>query len=125
MIDAVKVTESPAHIDVGTAVIVIAGTTIGVIVIWICVLVAVAVDTQEALDVMTTHTESLFANDDGVKVFRLPACRIPFLYHWYVGLLPPFVGVAVKVTDVPAQTVVCAVVTDTAGTTADVMVMIT
>ena len=25
-------------------------------------------------------------------------------YHWYVGAPPPFVGVAVKVTEVPEQT---------------------
>jgi hypothetical protein len=27
---------------------------------------------------------------------------IPLLYHWYAGV-PPFVGLAVKVTEVPAQ----------------------
>jgi hypothetical protein len=27
----------------------------------------------------------------------------PFFFHWYVGELPPFAAVAVKVTDVPAQ----------------------
>ena len=27
------------------------------------------------------------------------------LYHWYAGVLPPLVGVAVKVTLVPAQIV--------------------
>ena len=27
-----------------------------------------------------------------------------FLYHWYDGDVPPFTGVAVKVTDVPAHT---------------------
>jgi hypothetical protein len=27
-----------------------------------------------------------------------------FLYHWYEGVLPPFVGVAVNVTEVPAHT---------------------
>ena len=30
----------------------------------------------------------------------------PFNFHWYVGVVPPFVGVAVKVTEVPAQIVV-------------------
>ena len=25
-------------------------------------------------------------------------------FHWYAGIVPPFVGVAVKVTEVPAQT---------------------
>ena len=29
---------------------------------------------------------------------------IPFTFHWYAGVRPPFVGTAVKVTDVPAQT---------------------
>ena len=28
----------------------------------------------------------------------------PFTFHWYAGVAPPLVGVAVKVTDVPAQT---------------------
>ena len=26
------------------------------------------------------------------------------LYHWYTGAVPPLTGVAVKVTEVPAQT---------------------
>ena len=29
---------------------------------------------------------------------------LPFTFHWYVGVVPPLVGVAVKVTEVPAQT---------------------
>ena len=28
----------------------------------------------------------------------------PFLRHWYAGVVPPFTGVAVKVTEVPEQT---------------------
>ena len=28
-----------------------------------------------------------------------------FTLHWYIGVVPPFVGVAVKVTLVPAQTI--------------------
>jgi hypothetical protein len=28
----------------------------------------------------------------------------PFTFHWYTGAAPPLVGVAVKVTEVPAQT---------------------
>ena len=30
----------------------------------------------------------------------------PFNFHWYVGVVPPFVGVAMKVTEAPAQIVV-------------------
>ena len=33
----------------------------------------------------------------------VPTGVIP-LYHWYAGVVPPLVGVAVKVTNVPAQT---------------------
>jgi hypothetical protein len=28
---------------------------------------------------------------------------VPFFLHWYAGVVPPFTGVAVKVTEVPAQ----------------------
>ena len=28
----------------------------------------------------------------------------PFTFHWYTGAAPPLVGVAVKVTEVPAHT---------------------
>jgi len=31
---------------------------------------------------------------------------IPFFFHWYEGVVPPFVGVAVNVTEVPEQIVV-------------------
>ena len=33
-----------------------------------------------------------------------PGTLVPFNFHWYVGVAPPLVGVAVKVTEVPAQT---------------------
>ena len=33
----------------------------------------------------------------------VPTVVVP-LYHWYVGAVPPLVGVAVTVTVVPAQT---------------------
>lgn len=39
-----------------------------------------------------------------------------FLLHWYVGV-PPFVGAAVNVTDVPAQIVVWLVLATTLGVT--------
>ena len=29
---------------------------------------------------------------------------VPLTFLWYEGVVPPFVGVAVKVTDVPEQT---------------------
>ena len=33
----------------------------------------------------------------------IPVCEIPFTLHSYVGFVPPFVGVAVKVTAFPAH----------------------
>ena len=33
-----------------------------------------------------------------------PLTLLPLTFHWYAGEVPPLVGVAVKVTDVPAQT---------------------
>ena len=50
----------------------------------------------------------------------------PFLVHWYVGVVPPLVGVAVKVTDAPAQTAPAglgAIVTDGVTLLVTVMVM--
>jgi hypothetical protein len=36
-----------------------------------------------------------------------------FTFHWYVGAAPPLVGIAVKVTEVPAQTGLAEVAIDT------------
>ena len=33
-----------------------------------------------------------------------PEIVFPLTFHWKPGVVPPLVGVAVKVTDVPAQT---------------------
>jgi len=37
-------------------------------------------------------------------VLLLVPAFTPFTFHWYEGAAPPFVGVAVNVTDEPAQT---------------------
>lgn len=60
-----------------------------------------------ALEVSTTDTTFPFDNVDVVKVFveLLLPTLIPFTRHWYNGEAPPFVGVAVKVTELPAQIV--------------------
>lgn len=52
-----------------------------------------------------------------------PPIELPFNSHWYDGLLPPFVGVAVNVTAVPLQMLlpVEPILTD-AGTVPSVMV---
>ena len=44
---------------------------------------------------------------------------VPFFFHWYDGDEPPLVGVAVKVTEVPAQILVVLGDIDTDGTTTE------
>ena len=38
-----------------------------------------------------------------MKVEEFVPALAPFTFHWYAGADPPFVGVAVKVTDDPGQ----------------------
>jgi hypothetical protein len=49
----------------------------------------------------------------------------PFFFHWYVGVVPPLVGVAVKFTAVPEQTVVASAAILTAGVRLEVTVTVT
>ena len=49
----------------------------------------------------------------------------PFFFHWYVGVVPPLVGVAVKFTAVPVQTVVASAAILTAGVRLEVTVTVT
>ena len=49
----------------------------------------------------------------------------PFFFHWYVGVVPPLVGVAVKFTAVPEQTVDASAVMLTLGTILEETVMVT
>ena len=49
---------------------------------------------------------SLAASAALVYVVLLEPTLAPFSFHWYTGVVPPLVGVAVKVTEVPAQMVV-------------------
>ncbi len=52
---------------------------------------------------MTTVTIAPLANDAFVYVAEFVPTFAPFNFHWYDGVFPPFVGVAVKVTLVPEQ----------------------
>jgi hypothetical protein len=38
-----------------------------------------------------------------VNVYEFVPVFTPFTFHWYDGVVPPFIGVAVKVTDDPGQ----------------------
>ena len=41
-----------------------------------------------------------------LKVALFVPALLPLTFHWYTGVVPPLTGVAVKVTEVPAQIVV-------------------
>ncbi len=71
------------------------------------------------LAVNTTVTTSLFDNEALVYVVASVPTSAPFNFHWYAGVVPPFVGVAVKVTLVPEQILLSASfdAIDTAGVT--------
>lgn len=81
------------------------GVTVGFTVIVIPVLVAVAGDAQVALLVSTQVTTLPLANAAFVYVVLFVPTFTPFSFHWYDGVVPPLVGVAVKVTEVPEQIV--------------------
>ena len=66
-------------------------------------LVAVAGLAQVALDVRIQVTICPFVNVVEVNVVPPAPAFTPFTCHWYVGVVPPFVGVAVNVTDDPAH----------------------
>ncbi len=57
------------------------------------------VNDEERTQVTTSLFDGMYMN-----VLELVPELTPFIFHWYEGVGPPFVGTAVKVTDVPAQT---------------------
>jgi hypothetical protein len=85
--------------------IVIDGVMLELTTIVIALLVAVAGEAQAEL-VRITRTTSPFAIVLLENVELLAPVFAPFTVHWYAGVVPPFVGVAVKVTVLPEQIVV-------------------
>jgi len=68
--------------------------------------------------VITTVITSLLAGAINAYVAEVaPLMFTPFFFHWYVGVVPPLVGVAVKFTAVPEQTVVASAAITTEGVT--------
>jgi hypothetical protein len=57
-----------------------------------------------AFEVKTQVTISPDARAAFVYVVILVPTLVPFNFHWYAGVAPPLVGVAVNVTEVPEQT---------------------
>ena len=83
-----------------------AGVTNAFTVIVMVFEVTVAEEGQVALLVMSHVTVCPFVSVVVVNVVPPVPVFTPFTFHWYVGEAPPLVGVAVKVTLVPAHIVV-------------------
>src|SRR6476469_2311161 len=87
-------------------------------------LVAVGVDAQARSLVIITVTTSPSFNVVVVNLSESVPLSTPLTCHWYDGLLPPLVGVAVNVTEVPLHIVVVEATILTAGSTlVDVIVI--
>ena len=71
---------------------------------------------QLALLVNTQLTTSPLANAVVVKVSLLLPVALPLSSHWYKGAVPPFTGIAEKVTASPGQISFADAVILTAGT---------
>ena len=103
---AVNVTEVPAQIAVPGETPKLTEGVKAVPNVIVFISVAVAGDAQLELEVISTFTTSLFAKLSRVKVAPVSAWTVVLIVHLYIGVVPPLVGVAVNVTEVPAQMVV-------------------
>lgn len=103
------------------------GVTKGLTTIVISLLTAVAGEAQLAFEVKVTRIRSPFSgacemvDDEPGKVVQGPPAML--LSHRKVGTVPPFMGSAVKVTEVPLQTLLPELML-TAGVTGSFTVMV-
>ncbi len=102
---AVKVTEVPEAVGFVPAVsaMLTAGATDAFTPMVMLLLDAVVEVAQAEFEVMVQATTAPAVSDVVVKVAAFVPAAVPFTVHAYEGALPPLVGVAVKVTDAPAQ----------------------
>src|SRR5262245_31424492 len=75
-------------------------------------------------EVITTVTIALFVNVEVWNTESLFPTLFPLTFHWY-DAIPPFTGVAVKITLAPVQIVVADATILTEGTTAGLTVIVT
>lgn len=124
---AVNVAVAPEHIGLVPVVcaIVTEGVTVELIVMVIPELVTVAGLAQAAVEVIAQVTTWLLASEDEVKVCVVVPVATPFTIQLYAGV-PPFTGVAVKVSEVPEQAGLVPVVSaiETEGVTVEFTVMV-
>ena len=102
---AVNVAEAPAHSgfvpDVNAMAT--AGVRLALITMVIPLDVAVVGLAHVKLEVITQVTICPLVKVVVVNVGLLVPAFTPFTFHWYVGVIPPFAGVAVKVAEAPAH----------------------
>ena len=118
------VTEVPEQMGFDEAATITDCVTVDVTLIVIVFDVAVVGLAHAALDVMTTRTWSPFMSAPSVYVALLVPTLSPFFFHWYDGVEPPFVGVAVKLTEVPEQIGFSLATILTDGLTVEVTLMV-
>lgn len=100
---AVNVTGVPAQMLFCEAAILTDAVRLGLTVIVMLLLVTIAGAAHMALLVIVQVTLSPLTSVLLVKVGLLVPAFMPLTCHWYVGVEPGLVGIAVNVTGVPAQ----------------------
>lgn len=99
-------TDAPAQMVVAVAAILTVTGRFGFTVMVMKLLVAGLPVAQVAFEVICTVTTSLLARAVVVNALLFMPALLPFIFHWYAGVAPPLVGVAVKVTEPPEHIVV-------------------
>ena len=105
MADATKLTNVPLQTELDELVIVIPAVTTGFTVTPITLEEAVLPPVQGSPEVTTQATRSLLTGIY-VKTELFGPVLTPLTFHWYTGVLPPFVDMVDNATGVPEQTVV-------------------
>lgn len=102
---AVKVTDAPEADGLVPAVMAMLtdGATDGFTVMVMLLLAAVGVVAQDELEVIVHATTAPLVKEVVVNVAEFVPAAAPLTVQAYDGALPPLVGVAVNVTDAPAQ----------------------
>ena len=80
---------------------------------------------QVSLEVRTQVSALPFEGINAYVEPVAPGAFVPFTFHWYAGVVPKFVGVAVKVTEVTAQTGLAEAAIDTLTGSNGFTVMVT
>ena len=122
---AVKVTEVPAQTGLAEAAIdTLTGSSGFTVMVTVLEVAGLPVG-QVAFEVRTQVIVLPLAGIKEYVVFVAPGTLVPFSFHWYVGVVPPLVGVAVNVTEVPAQTGLAEAAIDTVTGSKGLTVMVT